>query len=219
MKNTFKHELLNHMTYVVNDLLECLSIELTDLNNNENITTCLYRQPDSSIDNSINNIEKLFRNKQRNIYLCGNFNINLFSYYFNNQVNNFLDFIYSLGLFPLITKPTLITSHSATLIDNIFTNIHDYAHMSGIIVCDIIDHFPVFTCKKVITHTCRQIFMTSYYKVRNHSEVNMIKLYVKLGNEKWNAIYDTNNVDEAYSKFKNTVSTLYNECCPFRNVQ
>ena len=32
-KNTFKHRLLNQMTYVVNHLLECLSIELTDLRN------------------------------------------------------------------------------------------------------------------------------------------------------------------------------------------
>ena len=61
--------------------------------------------------------------------------------------------------------------------------------------------------------------MTTYYKVRNHSEVNMIKLYEKLSNESWNAIYDTDNVDEAYNNFINTVSTLYNECCPFRNVQ
>ena len=60
VKNTFKHRLLNQMTYVVNDLLECLSIELTDLSNNKNIVTCLYRQPDSSTDDLINNINKLF---------------------------------------------------------------------------------------------------------------------------------------------------------------
>ena len=123
---------------------------------------------------------------EAHIYLCGDFNINLFNYNSNNQVNNFLSSIYSLVLFPLITKPTRITSHSATLIDNIFTNIHDYAHMSGIIVCDISDHFPMYICKKVITHTRKQISMTSYYKVRNHSEVNMIKLYEKLSNESWN---------------------------------
>ena len=76
VKNTFKHRLLNQMTYVVNYLLECLSIELTV----KNIVTCLYRQPDSSIDDLLNNIEKLFRNKQGNIYLCGDFNINLPNY-------------------------------------------------------------------------------------------------------------------------------------------
>ena len=96
-------------------------------------------------------MEKLFRNKQRNIYLFGDFNINLLNYSSNNQVNTFLDYIYSFGLFPLITKPTRITSHSATLIDNIHTITHDYAHMSGIILCDINDHITVFTCKN-LTH-------------------------------------------------------------------
>ena len=43
VKNTFKHRLLNQMTNIVNGLLECLSIELTDLNNNKNIVTCLNR--------------------------------------------------------------------------------------------------------------------------------------------------------------------------------
>ena len=86
-------------------------------------------------------------------------------------------------------------------------------------MCDISDHFSVLTCKKVIIHTWKQISMTSYYKVRNHSEVNMIKLHEKLSNESWNAIYDTNNVDEAYNNFMNTVSTSYNECCPLRNGQ
>ena len=85
-------------------------------------------------------------------------------------------------------------------------------------MCDISDHFPVFTCKEVITHNCKQISMT-YDKFRNHSEVNMIKHYEKISNESWNAIYDTDNVDEAHNNFINTVSTLYNECCPLRNEQ
>ena len=61
--------------------------------------------------------------------------------------------------------------------------------------------------------------MTFYYKVRNHSEVNMIKHHEKVSNESWNAIQNTDNVDEAHNNSINTVSTLYNECCPFRNAQ
>ena len=41
VKNTFRHRLFNQITYVVNDLLECLSIELTDLNNNKNYSNML----------------------------------------------------------------------------------------------------------------------------------------------------------------------------------
>ena len=58
-------------------------------------------------------------------------------------------------------------------------------------MCDISDNFPVFTCKKIITYTCKQISMTCCYKVGSHSEVNMIKLCEKLSNESWNVIYDT----------------------------
>ena len=57
VKNTFKHRLLNQMTYVVNGLLECLSIELTYLNKLKNIVASLFRRPDSSIDDLFNYIE------------------------------------------------------------------------------------------------------------------------------------------------------------------
>ena len=106
VKNTFKHRLLNQMTYVANDLLECLSIELTDLSNNKSIAECLFRQRDSSIDDFINNVGKLFRYKQKNIYLCGDFNVNLFSYNCNNQVNNFLRYL-QLRIFSINYKTYL----------------------------------------------------------------------------------------------------------------
>ena len=56
MKNTFRHRLLIQVTYVANDLLETMSIELTDLCNEKNIVTCLYRQPDACIDDLIKDI-------------------------------------------------------------------------------------------------------------------------------------------------------------------
>ena len=40
----------------------------------------------------------------------------------NELTGEFLDVMYSKMFFPLITRPTRITSHTATLIDNIFSN-------------------------------------------------------------------------------------------------
>ena len=117
-------------------------------------------------------------NRDINLYVDFNINhLNLNSY---DQISNFIDIAFSFGLFSLITKPTKITSHSTTLINKIFKNIYDFAHTSGFIVCDIGDHFQVFTCRKAITFTCKHIFMISCCKVRNHSKVNMIKLYEKI---------------------------------------
>ena len=47
-------------------------------------------------------------------------------------------------MFPLIDRPTRITSHSATLLDNIFTNVFDNKIKSGIFVSNITDHYPIF---------------------------------------------------------------------------
>ena len=52
----------------------------------------------------------------------GDFNINLLNEDVHTLTNDFLNIMSSNSLYPSITKPTRITSNSATLIDNIFTN-------------------------------------------------------------------------------------------------
>ena len=80
------------------------------------------------------------------------FNIDLL----RNDTNNLtaelqIDFVHNMfaNMFcPTISKPTRITQQSATLIDNIITNIHEYSIKSGILYNDISDHFPIFNLYK-----------------------------------------------------------------------
>ena len=58
--------------------------------------------------------------------------------------NDFIDLMYSNGFYPLISKLTRITSHSATLIDKIFSNDLDNHKFSGILWSDISDHLPIY---------------------------------------------------------------------------
>ena len=53
--------------------------------------------------------------------------------------------MHSVGLYPLIVRPTGITTHIATIIDNIFTSLVNDKMISGLIVDDISDHLPIFT--------------------------------------------------------------------------
>ena len=74
-------------------------------------------------DFNSNYLNKLLENiskEQKSIFLLGDFNVNLLNYNEHNQTNKFLDSIASNSFIPLILKPTRITSHSNTLIDNIF---------------------------------------------------------------------------------------------------
>ena len=50
---------------------------------------------------------------------------------------------------PKNSKPTRITHYSATLIDNIITNIHEYPIKSGILYNEISDKFPIFNIYKL----------------------------------------------------------------------
>ena len=76
--------------------------------------------------------------------ISGDFNINLLNVEVSNQCQEFVDSIYNHSCIPLITKPTRVTSTTATLLDNIFCNILPHPS-SGILVTDISDHFPIFT--------------------------------------------------------------------------
>lgn len=61
---------------------------------------------------------------------------------------DFMDFMYSLGLYPTILKPSRIATGSATLIDNIFSNKIGNTIASGLLIKDISDHLPVFIILK-----------------------------------------------------------------------
>ena len=62
----------------------------------------------------------------------------------HNQTNEFLDSLTSNSFIPLILQPTRITSHSNTLIDNIFSSVIDPDIISGNLTATISDHLPQF---------------------------------------------------------------------------
>ena len=74
----------------------------------------------------------------------GDFNVKLLTYNEHNQTNEFLDSLASNSFIPLILQPTRITSHSNTLIDNIFSNVIDQDIISGNLTATFFDHLPQF---------------------------------------------------------------------------
>ena len=91
---------------------------------------------------------KLLQNiskEQKFVFLLGDFNVNLLNYNEHNQANEFLDSLVLNSFMPLILQPTRITSHSNTLIDNIFSNVIDPDIISGNLTATISDHLPQFS--------------------------------------------------------------------------
>ena len=72
------------------------------------------------------------------------FNVNLLNYNEHNQANEFLDSLASNSFILLILQATKITSHSNTLMGNIFSNVIDPDIISGNVTGTISDHLPQF---------------------------------------------------------------------------
>ena len=82
--------------------------------------------------------------EQKQIFLLRDFNINLLNYNAHQPTNDFLDSLASNSIIPYILQPTRLTSHSKTLIDNIFSNILSSEIISGNLTATISDHLPQF---------------------------------------------------------------------------
>ena len=129
--------------------LESIFIEILSENKGQNlIVGCIYKHPKMDVSefnkHLYNLLEKVSREKKK-IVLMGDFNIDLLKLDLHDESSSYFDIISSFGLLPSILRPTRITSRSATLIDNIFSNFGDVKTTSGNLVCPISDHLPQFT--------------------------------------------------------------------------
>ena len=71
-------------------------------------------------NNHLNQIFEKASKEQKQIFLLGDFNINLLNYNVNQLINDFFDSLASNSIIPYILQPTRLMSHSKTLIDTIF---------------------------------------------------------------------------------------------------
>ena len=70
--------------------------------------------------------------------------MNLFNSSTDQETGNFLDALFTNSVLPMITQPTRYRAQSATLIDNVITNKYLGQLLSGILLNDFSDHFPIF---------------------------------------------------------------------------
>ena len=103
------------------NVAESLFIEIVKPQGKNIVTGVIYRAPNHNVDEFLTMTNELLSkiSKENKIcYLMGDFNLNLMNHQSHSATSEFLDALYSNMFFPLITRPTRITPHSATLIDN-----------------------------------------------------------------------------------------------------
>ena len=117
----------------------------------------------------IDTINTIFSDSKYNssLFVCGDFNIDLLKNGEHVGTTKFIDAMYSIGLYPLIDKPSRITQYSASLIDNIFTNELTNQIISGLLINDISDHLPIFYLTR---SSPKRLNSLSYKTIRKSSK-------------------------------------------------
>ena len=161
--------------------------------------------------------ENLLSEKNKEIVLMGDFNIDLLKYEKDHNTADFLDQMYSASLVPHITSPTRITSHSRTLIDNIFSTAISENAISGNMVTSISDHLAQFLFLPIDqfkTNNNKNIYQ------RNLKSFNQQIFLEDIQNLNWNNILELENqdLDNSFNNFFLMIETVLDTYVPIKKL-
>ena len=124
LQNDLQYKLLDKCKLSDPETIESLFVEITVPHEKNIIIGCVYRSPNQNTAlflEKFNILSRISKDKKQ-CYVMGDFNLDLLQYNHHTPTQEFIDTLFSHAFIPLISNPMRLTSYSATLIDNIFTN-------------------------------------------------------------------------------------------------
>ena len=118
----------------------------------------------------------------------------------------------------MINKPTRVTHHSATLIDNILTNefsVNNHHHQ-GIIYSDISDHFSIFHINESLQN--KETQDACKWK-RAINATRIAKFSEEIHSVDWNKIIELQDAQICYTEFHNIFACIYERHFPLIKVK
>jgi len=215
-------------------MLESAFIEIIYPNKSNTIVGVLYRHPSLDVDQFNREhirplVTKLSLEKNKNIYLSGDFNINLLNLSNHSGSSEFFDIMSANHLLPVISLPTKLNpTGNDTLIDNIYTNVFNPDTISGNISFNVSDgHLPSFVIIPYPNHN----HLPKKHNLFKHNTKNLNPLNPnfnsttslikqELNSMDWNQIIHSENGDPgiALDNFNNALSPFIEKYIPLQKV-
>ena len=109
---------------------------------------CIYRHPTTDLNefncHYLNALLEKLAKEQKTVFLVGDFNVDSLKYEQHKATNEFFDSLSSNTFLPYIIQPTRITTHSKSIIDDIFSNHISQEIISSNLTSAISYHLPRF---------------------------------------------------------------------------
>ena len=199
---------------------EFLTIEIK-IKNRKNLIICnMYRSPSGKLEcflGKLNDtLQLLTRHRNKNILFVSDSNIDLLKYDHFEPATTLVDCFSEYGFAPIISKPTRITSHTATLIDHIFTNNCHTITQTGVITEALSDHMPVYVNilldPNKLDHKISEA--TLLHEQNNISDEKLNEFKRDIANTDWDFLLQIPSADEKFEKFEDKYREIYEKNFP-----
>ena len=144
-------------------------------------------------------------------------NMNLLNSAIHPPTHKFIETLNELKLYPTITRPTHITHHSATLIDNIYvTEVLHRNFESTILIDDMSDHLPTLAMLKQ-TRLMNPELITFNSRCLNENKLKQVNQ--KLMRVDWIGVLNGTMSDEKFNQFSDQIEQVLDEIAPIKSVR
>ena len=201
--------------------IESLTLEIISEKTRNTIVSVLYRPPNGHFEHFENFLTNFFLNTKdsnKNVYIAGDFSLNLLDHSLNKKVQYYLNLIYQNSFIPTVNKPTRVTRKTSTIIDHILTNLFVNTNFKTFIFkIDISDHFPI--CFLQPTSRPREENEVTYItkRVINNNAIELFKQ--ELYKTSWDDVINNKNPNDAYNYFSHKHIILYDKYFPKQNIR
>ena len=145
----------------------------------------------------------------------GDFNFNLLDFESHTVTDEFINTLAAYCFQPHIIKPTRITDHSATLIDNIYFNSIEHQTISGNLLCDLTDLLPNFL---IINRLASTSYKYPIYR-RDYSNFNEEALLAEVQSINWDDVLPAEpDVNVLFESFHAKISEIINRHVPLKKL-
>ncbi len=202
--------------------LESTFIEIINQKTSNDIIGVIYRHPHMNTteftDVKFNELmTKLSRERNKKVYISGDFNFDLLKISNHTDTSNFYEKITSNLFLPLISLPTKINTKNNTLIDNIFTTQFNPDTISGNLTVNISDHLPSFmiTPRANLNHLPKNhnIFTRD---LKNFDRENFLLDILAVD---WNSTVVENNAELSFNRFLTKANEVIDRYMPLKKCQ
>ena len=217
----FSYKILPELNVSHANIIECLFVEICIPRHKNTVIGVIYSPPSENTLEFVAKVNEVIPGVTKNnkhCYITGDFNLNLLKCESHSVTAQFIESLFAFSLLPMITKPTRITAHSATLIDKLFTNNTAVSSKNGLIISDISDHLPIFSI--VFGDYLRKD--SNSFTIRDTRAKRVNEFRRKLENTNWDFCDQANNAKDpnsAYNVFIDKYTGLFDTCFPFKTIK